>query len=81
MNTSKGKKTKTEYRYDDMRYRHPCPVCGKYFFEFEDSFEGCEVCGWIDSDYQEEYPDEGRLANRMSLREARKAYSEGKEIH
>ena len=59
---------------------HKCPACGKFEFETRSSYEFCEVCGWQDDAYQEENPDEDCCANRMSLNEAKKAYSEGREI-
>ena len=57
-----------------------CPVCGKYEFPYEGSWEACEICGWIDDPIQDRESDEDCLANRMSLNQARKAYAEGKEI-
>lgn len=59
---------------------HKCPVCKKYDFPFESSFEFCKVCGWQDDSYQEAFPDEDCLANVMSLNEAREAYAKGKPI-
>lgn len=59
---------------------HWCPVCKKYEFPFHDSFEICEVCGWMDDWFQEQYPNEDHFANIMSLEEARVAYSKGEEI-
>ena len=36
---------------------HKCPVCKKYEFPFQNSYEICEICGWIDSSYQEHNPN------------------------
>ncbi len=57
--------------------KHKCPVCGKYEFEEEDSYDICDICGWEDDSYQEEFPDIDRCTNRMSLNEAREAYKMG----
>ena len=59
---------------------HRCPVCAKYSFEGDSTFEFCEVCGWQDDRVQESHPDWECCANIMSLNEARKAYAEGREI-
>jgi hypothetical protein len=60
--------------------KHKCPVCGKFEFEYEGSFDICEVCGWHDDLIQEENPDEKYCANQMSLNEAREAYKKGKRL-
>ena len=60
--------------------KHKCPVCGKYEFESEGSFDYCDVCGWQDDPIQEENPDERECANQMSLNEAREAYKRGEKI-
>nr|WP_315086140.1 CPCC family cysteine-rich protein [uncultured Lachnoanaerobaculum sp.] len=54
--------------------KHKCPVCGKFEFEYEGSFDICEICGWHDDPIQGENPDEKACANKMSLNEAREAY-------
>lgn len=62
------------YWIDDHRYkRHPhkCPVCGKYEFEDDYSFELCPYCGWEDDNY---FKDGG--ANGVSLEEAKIKYQE-----
>ena len=64
----------------NMEIEHVCPVCGKYMFEEEDSFDYCPVCGWGDDKFQEENPDYKGGYNRMSLNQAREAYANGKEI-
>lgn len=52
-----------------------CPVCNHEV----DTYEICENCG-----YQNSGPDEGLDGplgpNKMTLREAREAYREGREI-
>ena len=50
---------------------HLCPVCEKFKFPYEGSFETCEVCGWTDDLIQFLNPDEDRCANRESLNEYR----------
>lgn len=59
---------------------HKCPVCGKYEFGSDGSFEICEVCGWQDDPVQMENPDESMCANQMSLNEAKAAYAEGRPV-
>ena len=59
---------------------HICPVCRKFTFERDNSYEFCEVCGWQDCWYQEVNPDEDCLANIMSLNQAKAAYARGEEI-
>lgn len=60
---------------------HKCPVCRKYWFQTRGLYEVCEVCGWTDDFYQEEYPDEDALANIMSLNQAKEAYARGEEVY
>lgn len=55
-----------------------CPVCKQHYFTEMD--EQCPVCGWMWSFIQEEFPDDKRCENVMSLNEAKQAYAEGKEI-
>lgn len=59
---------------------HKCPVCGKYEFDSDGSFEICEVCGWQDDPVQMENLDESMCANQMSLNEAKAAYTEGRPV-
>ncbi|MCC8014659.1 MAG: hypothetical protein LIO87_05640 [Eubacterium sp.] len=54
--------------------KHKCPVCGKTEFESYNSYDICDVCGWEDDGFQEEYPDEPECANEYSLNEYRKKY-------
>ena len=60
--------------------KHECPVCGKHSFSESGSYEYCPVCGWQDDILQEDEPDYGGGANRMSLNEAKEAYKNGKKI-
>lgn len=57
-----------------------CPCCGKKTLTERDNYEICEVCGWEDDDIQSDDPDYSSGANHISLNEARKAWSEGKEL-
>lgn len=57
-----------------------CPVCGKHQFEEDDNYEICPICGWEDDGLQRDEPDYAGGANRMSLNEARKAWSEGRPV-
>lgn len=63
-----------------MRVKHICPVCGRYEFPEENSFDICTVCNWEDDADQEENPDEINGANRMSLNEARAAWASGQRV-
>ena len=60
--------------------KHECPVCGKHIFSESGSYEYCPVCGWQDDILQEDEPDYGGGANRMSLNEAKEAYKNGEKI-
>ena len=62
-----------------MMTKHKCPVCGKYDFEEEDSFDICPECGWGDDKCQESNPDLHGF-NHMSLNEAKEAYKAGKKV-
>ena len=57
-----------------------CPVCGRYEFEKEDSYEICPICRWENEKWQYDNPDETECANVMSLNEARAAWAQGKTI-
>ena len=59
---------------------YQCPVCGKYYFKYEDSFEICPCCGWENDYLQAVYPDEEGGANEMSLNQAREAYRNGRPV-
>ena len=56
----------------------PCPVCGKYTFDYYGG-DGdiCPTCGWIHDKYQEMYPDEDACMNIRSLNENRIAFANG----
>ena len=56
---------------------HKCPVCEKTIFEEYNSSEICEVCKWEDCGQQEDNPDCGGGANKMSLNQAREAFKKG----
>lgn len=36
---------------------HMCPVCGKYEFEDDSSFDVCPYCGWEDNGLMEDEPN------------------------
>jgi len=53
---------------------HKCPVCEKYEFKEEGSYDICPYCGWEDDDIQLDDPDYPNGANEMSLNEYKKDY-------
>ena len=53
-----------------------CPVCNKYLFQYD--LEECPICGWVNDDYQEDFP-ELKGANSYSLNQAKQAYAAGKK--
>jgi rubrerythrin len=55
---------------------HKCPVCGKYEFEDESSYDICPFCGWEDDGVQLSDPDFDGGANDLSLKQYRKQYRE-----
>lgn len=57
-----------------------CPCCGEKTLMERDNYEICKVCGWEDDDIQSADPDYAGGANHISLNEARKAWSEGKDL-
>jgi rubredoxin len=65
----------------NMAEKHKCPVCGKYEFEEQGSYDICEVCGWEDDPIQGKDPDRKGGANNMSLNEAIEAYKNGKQVN
>ena len=52
-----------------------CPCCRHYAFEEKNAYEICPVCGWEDDPIQRKDPDYAGGANKMSLREARRAFA------
>lgn len=63
-----------------MLNKHKCPICGRYEFPDDNSFDICPVCNWEDDADQEENPDEENGANRMSLNQAREAWKNGQKV-
>ena len=56
-----------------------CPVCSKHtFYKW---YEYCPVCNWCHSFLQEEFPNDKKYENIMSLNEAKEAYKKGEEIY
>ncbi len=58
--------------------QHICPVCKQH--EFSEDFDFCPVCGWCNDRVQENNPNMEGAGNHMSLNQAKKAWTEGKEI-
>ncbi|MBR5302373.1 MAG: hypothetical protein IKU38_06030 [Clostridia bacterium] len=49
-----------------------CPVCKKHELLY---FDICDECGWENDPLQHDQPDYSGGANKISLNEARTAYS------
>ncbi len=69
---------KLDYNYWDENKPapapHKCPICGKYEFEDDSSFDICPFCGWEDDGIMEDDPDYSGGANDLSLNEYKKQY-------
>ena len=48
-----------------------CPVCGKYYFTEENSFDICPICGWENDGVQADDHNYAGGANSLSVNEAR----------
>jgi len=48
-----------------------CPVCGKYDFAAENSFDICPICGWENDGVQADDHSYAGGANLLSVKEAR----------
>lgn len=53
---------------------HKCPICGKYEFSDNGSFDICPYCGWEDDDIQLEDPNYEGGANDFSLNKYKEQY-------
>ena len=56
--------------------KHLSPVCGKYEFEEQGSFDICDVCGWEDDPLQLKEPNLEGGANEMSLNQVIENYNQ-----
>lgn len=52
-----------------------CPCCGEKTLCFDDEFDICEICGWIDDPLQHDDPDDTEGQNPMSLNEAKSLWA------
>lgn len=73
-------KENPDYDYSDENLPEPvphmCPICGKYEFEDDGSFDICPYCGWEDDNLQTADPNYSGGANELSLNEYKKQYEE-----
>lgn len=56
--------------------QHNCPICGKYSFVQDNSFDICKYCGWEDDEIQTKDPYFWGGANELSLIDYKKNYDE-----
>ena len=66
-----------EYSYLESQHvatPHKCPVCGKYEFTDEGSFDICTICGWEDDPVMTDDPDFDGGANDLCLRDFKARY-------
>lgn len=54
----------------------PCPCCGARVVAVPGAYEICRVCGWEDDPTQSADPESSGGANRLSLRQSKKEWSE-----
>ncbi len=52
-----------------------CPVCEGYYFEFNNDFDICPICGWENDGVQRDKKDYWGGANSISVNEAKVIYS------
>ncbi len=71
-------KNNPKYVFWEANYKpvsHICPVCGRYLFKEESSFDICPFCGWEDDGLMEKEPDEwDGCANDLCLNKFRARY-------
>ena len=59
---------------------HECPCCGQRSIIIRGAGEQCDVCGWYDDPFAEEFPDKpGEDILPLSLNEARQKWTESKK--
>lgn len=56
--------------------QHKCPICGKYIFTADSSFDICKYCGWEDDGLQTNNPYIWGGANELSQIDYKKNYEE-----
>lgn len=57
-----------------MENNNCCPVCNKYFFDEEDNYDICPVCGWENDGIQYKDHNYAGGANNLSVNECRIEY-------
>lgn len=58
-----------------------CQCCGEFSLDFESKYEVCSNCGWCDDPEQNANPTLKNKSNKMSLEEAKVAYSQKQKIY
>jgi hypothetical protein len=57
-----------------------CPCCEKYYFKIQDNDEICKVCEWQDDSIQRREPERTGGANKLSLMEYKKQWTENQAL-
>ena len=62
--------------YDKIK----CACCGHKTVDKKAKFYVCDICGWEKDGVQEDDPNYKGGANKMSLNEAKEAYTKGQKV-
>lgn len=58
-----------------------CACCGELSLDVKSEYAICPICGWQDDPEQNANPTLKNKSNKMSLEEAKVAYSHNQKIH